>query len=68
MAGDEADPEGLVGYLKKQALTNPVAFMGLLGRAMGRLLRNPAAPDGRDYHSQPIALFRVPPRVRRRGS
>jgi hypothetical protein len=34
MAGDEADPEGLVGYLTKQALTNPVAFMGLLGRVL----------------------------------
>ena len=34
MAGDEADPEGLVGYLTKQALTNPVAFMGLLGKVL----------------------------------
>jgi hypothetical protein len=34
MAGDEADPEWLVGYLTKQALTNPAAFMGLLGKVL----------------------------------
>jgi hypothetical protein len=25
---------GLVGYLEKQALTNPVAFMGLSGKVL----------------------------------
>jgi hypothetical protein len=34
MAAEDADEQGLVGYLEKQALTNPVAFMGLLGKVL----------------------------------
>ena len=34
MAAEDADEEGLVGFLKKQALTNPVAFMSLLGKVL----------------------------------
>ena len=34
-AAEEAgDKEGMVGYLKEQALENPTAFMGLLGRVL----------------------------------
>jgi hypothetical protein len=34
-AAEEAgDKEGMVGYLKEQALKNPTAFMGLLGRVL----------------------------------
>ena len=34
-AAEEAgDKEGMVGYLKDQALKNPAAFMGLLGRVL----------------------------------
>ena len=31
---NEADPAGGQGYLKKQALANPVAFMGLVGKVI----------------------------------
>jgi hypothetical protein len=34
MAAENAHPEGLVGYLTEQAVANPVAFMGLLGRVL----------------------------------
>lgn len=34
MAAENADEAGLVGYLEKQALANPVAFMGLLGKVL----------------------------------
>ena len=34
MAAENADEEGLVGYLSKQAIANPVAFMGLLGKVL----------------------------------
>jgi hypothetical protein len=34
MAGENAHPEGLVGYLRHQAISNPVAFMGLLARIL----------------------------------
>ena len=34
MAAENADEGGLVGYLEKQALKNPVAFMGLLGKVL----------------------------------
>jgi hypothetical protein len=31
---ENADEGGLVGYLEKQAVSNPVAFMGLLGKVL----------------------------------
>ena len=34
MAADDADEEGLVGYLSRQAIANPVAFMALLGKVL----------------------------------
>ena len=34
LAGNQADKEGLVGYLTKQAKAHPAAFMQLLGKAM----------------------------------
>lgn len=34
MAADEAHPEGLVGYLCQQAMTNPGPFMSLLGKVL----------------------------------
>jgi hypothetical protein len=34
MAADDADEEGLVGYLRHQAIANPVAFMALLGKVL----------------------------------
>jgi len=34
MAAENADEEGLVRYLEKQALTNPVAFMSLLSKVL----------------------------------
>ncbi len=33
-AEQAGDKEGLVGYLKKQAEEEPVAFMGLLGKVL----------------------------------
>ena len=33
-AEQAGDPEGLVGYLRKQAKTNPTPFMGLLGKVL----------------------------------
>src|SRR5215207_302772 len=33
-AAENADEGGLVGYLEKQALSNPVAFLGLLGKVL----------------------------------
>ncbi len=34
IAAENADEDGLVGYLQKQALTNPAAFLGLLGKVL----------------------------------
>jgi hypothetical protein len=34
MAAEDADEEGLVGYLRHQAIANPVAFMALLGKVL----------------------------------
>lgn len=34
LAAEKAHSGGRVGYLKEQAQTNPVAFMGLLGRVL----------------------------------
>ena|SRR5215204_4670441 len=34
MAAENADEEGLVGYLRHQAIVNPVAFLGLLGKVL----------------------------------
>jgi hypothetical protein len=36
LAGNDlsSDQSGLVGYLRKQAIANPVAFMSLLGRIL----------------------------------
>src|SRR5215204_5717630 len=34
LAADQADMDGVVGYLRRQAITNPVAFMGLLGKVL----------------------------------
>lgn len=34
MAAEEAHPEGLVGYLRQQAMTNPGPFMSLLGKVL----------------------------------
>lgn len=31
---DEADPEGSVEYLKKQATANPIAFLTLVGKVL----------------------------------
>lgn len=33
-AGAEAHEGGMVGYLKHQAIENPTAFMGLLGKVL----------------------------------
>jgi hypothetical protein len=35
--------KGLVGYLRQQALTNPMAFMGLLGKVLPLQLTGQAA-------------------------
>jgi hypothetical protein len=34
MAGEDADPEGLLGDLRHQAIANPVALMALLGKVL----------------------------------
>ena len=34
MAAENADEQGLVGYVESKAIANPVAFMGLLGRIL----------------------------------
>ena len=34
LAAENADEQGLVGYLKKQAIASPVAFMALLGKVL----------------------------------
>lgn len=33
-AAEESDSGGLVGYLKNQAVLNPVAFLGLIGKVL----------------------------------
>lgn len=33
-AGEDAHPEGMVGYLRQQANENPTAFMTLLGKVL----------------------------------
>jgi hypothetical protein len=45
-AADEAGgKEGLIGYLKDQALNNPTAFMGLLGKVLPLTIKgDPTAP------------------------
>lgn len=34
LAAADAQPGGAIGYLTRQAVENPVAFMGLLGRVL----------------------------------
>ena len=33
-AAETAHPEGTIGYLREQAVSNPTAFMSLLGRTL----------------------------------
>jgi hypothetical protein len=46
---DEADPDGAVAYLKKQAETNPTAFMTLVGKVLP-LQVNGAGDEGQHIH------------------
>ena len=55
MAAENAHEQGLVGYLEKQALTNPVAFMGLLGKVLPLQLAGEG--DG------PLEIRWVPPQI-----
>lgn len=44
-ASRAGEGEGLVGYLQKQAIENPTAFLSLLGRVLPHTLTgDPAAP------------------------
>ena|SRR5215207_4392004 len=58
-AAENADEQGLVGYLEKQALNNPVAFMGLLGKVL------PMQIAGRD--EGPLVIRWLPPEEPRLG-
>ena len=40
-AADDAHPDGRVGYLKEQAVENPVAFMTLLGKVLPTQVSGP---------------------------
>jgi hypothetical protein len=40
-AADGAHPDGRVGYLKKQAVENPVAFLTLLGKVLPTQVNGP---------------------------
>jgi hypothetical protein len=42
---DEADPEGAVAYLKKQATANPTAFLTLVGKVLPMQVEH-SNPDG----------------------
>lgn len=44
-AAQEAHQEGLVGYLKKQALEQPAAFMTLLGKTLPPAIPQPEDGD-----------------------
>lgn len=40
MAAEGAHPEGMTGYLRRQAIENPAAFMTLLGKVLPTTLAN----------------------------
>ena len=42
---DEADPQGAVAYLKRQANENPAAFMTLVGKVLPLQVEH-SSPDG----------------------
>lgn len=43
MAAEGSHEEGTIGYLKQQAVENPVAFMGLLGKVLPMTIAGPGA-------------------------
>lgn len=49
MAGEQAHPEGLVGYLRQQSVDNPSAYMTLLGKVLP-LQINGAGEGGEHEH------------------
>ena len=58
-AGGEADettPGGVVGYLQKRALDQPVAFMSLLGKVLPTQVEgNPDAPIVAEIRMVPVS-------------
>jgi hypothetical protein len=56
LAAEQAHPEGLVGYLREQATTNPNAFMVLLGKTLPKEL---TGKDGDPLYPRSIELVGV---------
>jgi hypothetical protein len=56
---DEADPEGAVAYLKKQASQNPTAFLTLVGKLLPLQVEN---PDG-SLTPKPVVIEFITPQV-----
>ena len=45
LAAEQVDPNGLVGYLRSQAVANPTAFLTLLGKVLPMtVVGDPSAP------------------------
>ncbi len=58
---DEADPEGAVAYLKKQAAQNPTAFLTLVGKVLPMQVEH-SNPDG-TMTQQPIIVEFITPKA-----